>query len=280
MHGRLTDIVKDLDSPFFAEEILTAEPPHASEPRMARLAHHSPFTEDLFFYPGERAAPSSGGGSTPVLSRPDFWPDVVYIAKGNAFLSSAQSVPQVMGLHAGGVRELRRPHRADRQSDDPGAANSGGQSRLGRFQHPALQRVAGRVHHHAKADRGGERGDGVLMDELLGRLVDLDAVTERLTSLWNALLARLESSSPDALKPFGLSFQAKPTGDRGLLLRRCAELVAVASADPVLTNAVRKSIAGAQDRLKRSKPEVDALAASVRSSTFHVHHEPGNGEIR
>ena len=111
-------------------------------------------------------------------------------------------------------------------------------------------------------------GDGALMDALLGKLVDLDATTNQGQTVWTALLVHLESSAPDALKPFGLSSGTKPTGDRELLLRRCADLVAVASADPAFKNAVRKSIAAAVARLQRTKPEVNALETAVASSGF------------
>jgi hypothetical protein len=111
-------------------------------------------------------------------------------------------------------------------------------------------------------------GDGALMDALLGKLVDLDATTNQGQTVWTALLVHLESSAPDALKPFDLSSGTKPTGDRELLLRRCADLVAVASADPAFKNAVRKSIAAAAARLQRTKLEANALETAVTSSGF------------
>ena len=110
-------------------------------------------------------------------------------------------------------------------------------------------------------------GDGALMDELLGKLTDLDKTTGGVVA-WNALLTGLKSTSPAALKPFGLTSKTKPSGDKDLILRRCADLVAVASAraDPVVEKGVRKSIAAAQDRLGRATADVAALEAAVRGS--------------
>jgi hypothetical protein len=275
MRGRLPDTAKDLESPFLDGEVLTAEPRRDAGPRLARLAQHNPF-EELLFFPGGRAAPGSGGGSTPVLSRPDFWPDVVYIAKGprDSFLNSARAFHKLWGFKPvefesfegliGLIAKAKNPEQRIRVVSH---AWDG-------FNIPLFHGSPAGFTITQRQIEALNAGDGALMDELLGRLVDLDATTDKGYVAWNALLVHLESSSPDALKPFGLSSKTKPTGDRELLLRRCAELVAVASADPVFKNALRKSIAAAQVRLKRSKPEADALAASVTSSRFTFSMSP------
>jgi len=284
MRGRLTDTAKDLESPFFAEEVLTPAPRHHSEPRLASLAHQSPFaeisletrrnadpeTEELFFYPDERAAPGPGGGSTPVLSRPDFWPDVVYIAKGETdkFLNSARAFHKLWGFKPVEFESLEGLIGLIAKAKNPEQRIRVVSHAWDGFNIPFFNGSPAGFTITQKQIEALNAADGALMDELLGRLVDLDAVTNKGNATWNALLVHLESSSPDALKPFGLSSKTKPTGDLDLLLRRCVDLIAVASAAPVLKNAVRKSIAAAQVRLKRSKPEVDALEAAVTSSGF------------
>lgn len=204
------------------------------------------------------------------LGRPDFWPDAVYIVKGTGdrFLNSAREFHKLWGFkHAefesleGLIGLIAKAKTPDKRIRVISHAWDGFKISLFKGS-PAAFTIA------QKQIEALNEGDGALMDELLGKLVDLDKTTDQGIVAWNALLIHLESNSPDALKPFGLTSKTKPAGDLGLLLRRCADLVAVASADPVFKKAVRKSIAGTQKRLQRSTAEVDALAASVTSSGF------------
>ena len=268
MRDRLTDTAKDLESPFLDEEILTAEPHDAAEPRVARLAEHSPF-EGLLFFPGGRATPGSGGGGTPVLSRPDFWPDVVYIAKGgDNFLSTARAFYKMWGFAPVEFESLEGLIGLIAKAKNLGQRIRVVSHAWDGFNIPLFNGSPVGFTITQSQIEAVNAGDGALMDALLGKLVDLDATTNQGQTAWTALLVHLESSAPDALKPFGLSSGTKPTGDLELLLRRCADLIAVASADPALKNAVRKSIAAAAARLKRTNPEANALETAVTSSGF------------
>jgi monoamine oxidase len=203
------------------------------------------------------------------LGRSDFWPDVVYIVKEkDSFLNAAREFHKLWGLKhvefesfetlIGLIAKAKSPEKRIRVISH---AWDG-------FKIPLFSGSPAGFLVTQKQIEALNAGDGALMDELLGTLVDLDQTTDQGFVVWNALLSHVESNSPAALKPFGLTSKTKPSGDEGLLLRRCADLVAVASANPVFEKAIRKSIAGAQDRLKRTKAEVDALEAAVRGSGF------------
>ena len=215
--------------------------------------------------------PGSGGTLAPrPLVRPDFWPDAVYIAKANKdnFLSSAGQFHKLWGLGHAEFESFERLIGLIAKAKSP-------EKRIRVISHGAdgfiIPLFNGSPVGFTVTQEQIEAlndGDGALMDQLLGKLVDLDIITSGGSVAWNALLVQLESSSPDALKPFKLTSKTKPQGNVDLLLRRCADLIAVASADPVFTKAVRKSIAGARDRLRRDSAEVNALEAAVRASGF------------
>ena len=208
MRDRLTDTAKDLESPFLDEEILTAEPHDAAEPRVARLAEHSPF-EGLLF-PGRQSDAGVGRRRRASAQPARFLAGRGVHRQGGIRFQLRASVPHDVGLHARGVPEPRRPHRADREGEESGPAHSGDQPRVGRLQHPAL--LKGSPAGFTITQRQIEAvnaGDGALMDALLGKLVDLDATTDQGQTAWTALLVHLESSAPDALKPFGLSLRTR-----------------------------------------------------------------------
>jgi len=209
------------------------------------------------------------------LGRSDFWPDIAYIvAEKDSFLNAAREFHNSWGLKPvefgsfetliGLIGKAKSPEKRIRVISH---AWDG-------FKIPLFNGSPAGFLITQRQIEALNAGDGALMDELLGTLANLDQTTDQGFVLWSALLSNLESSSPGALKPFGLSSKTKPSGDEGLLLRRCADLVAVASANPVFEKAVRKSIAGAQGRLKGTKAEVDALEAAVKGSGFKFAMSP------
>jgi hypothetical protein len=219
MRDRLTDTAKDLESPFLDEEILTAEPHDAAEPRVARLAEHSPF-EGLLFFPGGRGTPGSGGGGTPVLSRPDFWPDVVFIAKGgDNFLSSARAFHTMWGFTPVEFQSLEGLIGLIAKAKNLGQRIRVVSHAWDGFNIPLFNGSPVGFTITQSQIEAVNAGDGALMDALLGKLVDLDATTNQGQTAWTALLVHLESSAPDALKPFGLSSGTKPTADQLLQQR-------------------------------------------------------------
>jgi hypothetical protein len=266
--------LSELESPFLQDEVLTPEPRRELDPMLATLVHQSPFAanREFYFAPGGRATPVGGGAAplTAPLGKPDFWPDTVYIVKGtsDSFLNSARDFHKLWGFKPvdfesleGLIGLIAKAKIPDKRIRVISHAWDG-------FKIPLFKGSPAAFTIAQKQIEALNAGDGLLMDELLGKLVDLDKTTDQGAVAWNALLVHLESNSPDALKPFGLTSKTKPAGDLDLLLRRCADLVAVASADSVFTKAVRKSLMGAQSRLKRSAAEVNTLAASVTSSGF------------
>lgn len=267
--------LNELESPFLQDEVLAPEPRRELDPRLATFVQQSPFAlANRAFYValGGRATPG-GGGVTPLtapLGKPDFWPDVVYIVKetSDRFLNSAREFHKLWGFTPvdfdsleGLIGLIAKAKIPDKRIRVISHAWDG-------FKIPLFKGSPAAFTIAQKQIEALNAGDGVLMDELLGTLVDLDKTTDQGYVVWNALLVHLESTSPDALKPFGLTSKTKPAGDLDLLLRRCADLVAVAPADPVFTKAVRKSIMGAQGRLKRSAAEVNTLAGAVKASGF------------
>jgi monoamine oxidase len=208
-------------------------------------------------------------GSLAPIGRSDFWPDVVYIVKEkDSFLSAAREFHTLWGLKhvdfasfeslIGLIAKAKIPEKRIRVISH---AWDG-------FKIPLFTGSPAGFLVTQEQIEALNAGDGALMDELLGTLVDLDQMTSQGLVLWNALLSQVEANSPAALKPFGLTSKTKPSGNQGLLFRRCADLVAVASANQVFDKAVRKSIGGAQGRLKRTTAEVDALEAAVKGSGF------------
>lgn len=207
-------------------------------------------------------------GSLPPLGKPDFWPDAVYIVKGekDSFLASAREFHKLWGLEhmefesfEGLIGLIAKAKSPDKRIRMISHASDG-------FIIPLFEGSPAKFAVTQKQIEALNAGISKLMDELLGTLVDLDKTNDQGVIAWTDLLVQIESNAPAALKPFGLTSKTRPSGDKGLLLRRCADLVALASEDAVFEKAVRKSIRGARVRLKRSKKEVAALEAAVRKS--------------
>ena len=277
--------MSELESPFLQDEVLVPEPRRELDPTLATLVHQSPFAanREFYFAPGDRATPG-GGGATPLtapLGKADFWPDTVYIVKGSgdSFLNSAREFHKLWGFKPvdfesleGLIGLIAKAKIPDKRIRVISHAWDG-------FKIPLFKGSPAAFTIAQKQIEALNAGDGLLMDELLGKLVDLDKTTDQGVVARNALLVHLESNSPDALKPFGLTSKTKPAGDLDLLLRRCADLVAVASAHAVFNKAVRKSIAGALGRLKRSEAEGNALVAAVASSRFTFTMSPPDQDL-
>jgi hypothetical protein len=254
----------NLDSPFLREESVQLESPVQADSRLERFALESPFAA-LEDEKRQTAAP-------PVVRRgkPDFWPDVVYIVKprGDSFLNSAsqfhnlwrlklvefENLEELIGLIAKAASPRRRIRIVSHASDG--------------FLIPLFKGAPSGFTITQQQIEALNKDDGAVVDEFLEKLTDLSAMTNQGQPAWKALLKQLEADSPAVLGPFKLSSATMPAGDKELLLRRCADLVAVASEDPVLSKAVRKSIAGAASRLVRTQAEADALADAVRAGGF------------
>jgi hypothetical protein len=267
--------VNDLESPFLEAEVLSPEPRRKLDPTLAAFARQSPFAlarQEFYFAPDDKAAPGGGGSVTPLaaaLGQPDYWPDALYIVKADdSFLKSARAFHTLWGLKIVDFDSLESLIGLIAKAKIPDKRIRVISHAWDEFKIPLFKGSPAAFTIGQKQIEALNAGDGALMDELLGKLVDLDRTTDRGLVLWNALLAHLESSSPESLKPFGMTSRSKPAGDLGLLLRRCADLIAVASANAVFAKAVRKSIAGALGRLKRSDAEGNALVAAVRASGF------------
>jgi V8-like Glu-specific endopeptidase len=212
----------------------------------------------------------AGAGGSGSLGIPDFWPDAVYIVKGKGdrFLHSAREFHKSWGFIPVEFDSLEELIRLIARAPNPKRRIRVISHAWDGFKIPLFKETPIDLRITQAQIEALNSGDGELMDELLGKLVDLDQLTDQGEVTWKVLLMNLESNFPDALKPFGLSSNNKPSGDLDLLLRRCADLVAVASANPVFNKAVSKSIESARIRLKRSKSEVVMLEASVMSSRF------------
>jgi hypothetical protein len=267
--------LNELESPFLQDEILSTQPHRELHPGFAALVQQSPFTlpkQELFFSPDDNATSGGGSSVTPLAlqGRPDFWPDAIYVIKDSRdrFLNSARGFHKLWGFKIvdfesleGLIGLIAKAKTPDKRIRVISHAWDG-------FKIPLFKGSPAAFTVTQKQIEALNTGDGALMDELLGKLVDLDTITDQGFVLWNALLVHLESNSPDAIKPFGLTSKTRPSGDLNLVLQRCADLVAVASAHAVFKKAVRKSIAGALSRLKRSEAEGNALVAAVASSGF------------
>lgn len=278
---------KDLESPFLEEEVLSPEPHRELDPRLATFVQQSPFAlakREFYFALDDKDAPGGGSGVTPLaatLGQPDFWPDAVYIVKetGDSFLNSARDFHKLWGFKIVEFESLEGLIGLIAKAKIPAKRIRVISHAWDGFKIPLFKGSPAAFTIAQKQIEALNAGDGALMDELLGKLVDLDKTTDLGVAAWNALLVHLESNSPDALKPFGLTSKTKPSGDLGLLLRRCADLIAVASAHPAFKNAVRKSIAGAQNRLKRNEAEGNALATAVMASRFTFTMSPPDRDM-
>jgi hypothetical protein len=251
---------ENLDSPYLREESVQLESPAAIDTRLERFALESPFAalEDQQLPPLVR------------LGKPDFRPDIVYVVKphGDSFLNSASQFHKEWGLKVVEFENLEELIGLIAKAASPARRIRVVSHAWDGFLVPLFKGSPSGFTITQQQIEALNIDDGAVMDEFLGTLADLSKTTNQGQTAWKALLRQLEANSPAALAPLKLSSAAKPAGDKELLLRRCADLVAVAHEDPVLSKAVRKSIAGAVSRLARTQAEADALADAVRASGF------------
>jgi len=225
-------------------------------------------------YAAQRKATPAGAVTKktppPALGRPDLWPNAVYLAKpnGDSFLKSANEFHTTWGFNVATYESLESLTRQIAYAKKPTTRVRVISHATDGFLIPLFDSSPTWLTLTQRSLEALNAGDGPLIDELLGTIVDLSKPTNKGVPAGQAVVEHLETSAPAAIRPFGYSAKDKLTGDKDLVLRRCADLIAVAPAAPELTTAVRRSLTDAGKRLGRSRVEVDALAAAVRASGF------------
>ena len=147
-------------------------------------------------------------GSLAPLGRSDFWPDVVYIVKEkDSFLSAAREFHTMWGLKhmefesfetlIGLVAKAKIPEKRIRVISH---AWDG-------FKVPLFTGSPAGFLIKQEQIEALNAGDGALMDELLGTLVDLDQTTNQGSVLWNALLSQVEFELSGGVETIRSNFQ-------------------------------------------------------------------------